>query len=48
MWTKYYKKWHPIMAQGFGALHVWRKLNKIIEEVEHNIWWQTKGGNSRF
>ncbi|KAK6793505.1 hypothetical protein RDI58_006958 [Solanum bulbocastanum] len=25
IWNKYCKKWHPIMAQGIGASHVWKK-----------------------
>ncbi|KAH0730385.1 hypothetical protein KY290_001417 [Solanum tuberosum] len=32
------------MAQGNGGSHVWRKMIKIREEVEYNIWWQIKSG----
>ncbi|KAK6784430.1 hypothetical protein RDI58_017885 [Solanum bulbocastanum] len=38
------KKWHPVVAQGTGASHTWKKMIKIREEVEHNIWWQVKAG----
>lgn len=48
MWNKYCKKWHPIMAQGNGVSHVWRKMIKVREEVEHNIWWQIKLGDASF
>ncbi|XP_049356312.1 uncharacterized protein LOC125820932 [Solanum verrucosum] len=48
MWNKYCKKHHPIIAQGFGASHVWRKMVLIREEVEHEIWWQIKTGSSSF
>ncbi|KAK6792592.1 hypothetical protein RDI58_011673 [Solanum bulbocastanum] len=39
---------HPTVARGQGASHVWRKMITIREEVEHNIWWQIKAGNSSF
>ncbi|KAG5592921.1 hypothetical protein H5410_043435 [Solanum commersonii] len=48
IWNKYCKKWHPIMAQGIGASHVWKKIIKIREDVEHNIWWHTKSGDASF
>lgn len=48
IWSKYCKKKHPLLAQGYGTSHVWRKMTAIREEVEHNIWWQLKGGNSRY
>ncbi|WMV08192.1 hypothetical protein MTR67_001577 [Solanum verrucosum] len=48
MWNKYCKKHHPIIAQGFGASHVWRKMVLIREEVEHEIWWQIKTRSSSF
>lgn len=46
MWNKYCKKLHPIIAQGYGASHVWRKMIAVRKEVEHEIWWQIKAGNS--
>ncbi|KAH0679660.1 hypothetical protein KY284_020745 [Solanum tuberosum] len=36
------------MANSIGASQVWRKMIKIREEVEHDIWWQVKFGNSSF
>lgn len=48
MWNKYCKKHHPIIAQGYGTSHVWRRMTSIREEVEHEIWWQNKAGNSSF
>ncbi|KAL3335635.1 hypothetical protein AABB24_031722 [Solanum stoloniferum] len=47
MWNKYCKKVHPTVAKGQGS-YVWRKMNAIREEIEHNIWWQVKEGNSSF
>ncbi|KAG5630392.1 hypothetical protein H5410_002109 [Solanum commersonii] len=40
MWNKYCKKLHPILVQGRGASHKWRKMIMVREEVEHQIWWQ--------
>lgn len=48
MWNKYCKKFHPIMAKGKRASHVWRKMVEVREEAVHNIWWQVKGGNFNF
>ncbi|XP_049370570.1 uncharacterized protein LOC125835476 [Solanum verrucosum] len=48
MRNKYCKKHHPIIAQGYGTSHVWRRMTSIREEVEHEIWWQNKAGNSSF
>ncbi|KAG5594127.1 hypothetical protein H5410_035359 [Solanum commersonii] len=42
IWNKYCKKVHPVIAKGFGASHIWRKMIKVREEVEHNI-----GGKQR-
>lgn len=36
------------MAQGIGASHVWKKMIKIREDVEHNIWWHIKSGDASF
>ncbi|KAH0664078.1 hypothetical protein KY284_029009 [Solanum tuberosum] len=36
------------MARGYGVSHVWRKMMTVKDEVEHNIWWQVKAGNSSF
>lgn len=48
MWNKYCRKLHPVIATGIGASHVWRKMIKIREEIEHNIWWQIKSENESF
>ncbi|KAK6803206.1 hypothetical protein RDI58_000990 [Solanum bulbocastanum] len=48
MWNKYYKKKHPVIAQGSGISHIWRKMIQIREEVEHNIWWQIRNGEESF
>ncbi|KAG5572009.1 hypothetical protein H5410_061775 [Solanum commersonii] len=38
MWNKYCKKHHPIIPQGFGESHEWRKTVLIREAVENEIW----------
>ena len=48
MGYKYCKKLHPTITTCGGALHVWRKMLIIREEVKHNIWWQINVENSRF
>ncbi|KAH0651617.1 hypothetical protein KY285_031747 [Solanum tuberosum] len=48
MWNKYCKKMHPLIVNSSGASQVWKKMIKITEEVEHDIWWQIKSGNSSF
>jgi len=48
MWNKYCKKMHPLLVKSSGASHVWRKMISMREEVEHDIWWQLKVGNSSF
>lgn len=48
MWNKYCKKWYPLLAQGTGTSHVWRKMIQMIEEIEYNIWWKIKCGNASF
>ena len=48
MWYKYSKKLHQTITIGGGALHVWRKMLIIREEVKHNIWWQINVENARF
>ncbi|XP_049389010.1 uncharacterized protein LOC125853369 [Solanum stenotomum] len=48
MWNKYCKKMHATVTRGQDASHVLRKMITIREEVEHNIWWQIKAGNSSF
>lgn len=36
------------MAKGYGTSHIRRKMIRITDEVEHNIWWQVKSGSSSF
>lgn len=48
MWNKYCKKLHPIVARGIGAPQVWKEMISVRKEVEHEIWWQIKSGNSNF
>ncbi|KAG5591558.1 hypothetical protein H5410_042072 [Solanum commersonii] len=48
MWTKYCKKLHPVIVTNRGASHIWKCMMKMREEVEHDIWWQVKAGNSNF
>ncbi|KAH0748448.1 hypothetical protein KY290_027680 [Solanum tuberosum] len=48
MGNKYCKKLHPVIAQSKGASTTWRTMIKIRELVEHQIWWQIKGGDSSF
>lgn len=40
LWNKYCKKMHPVIAINIGACQVWRKMVKVGEEIEHEIWWQ--------
>lgn len=37
-----------MIANGIEASYVWRKMVKIKDGVEHNIWWQVKEGNVSF
>lgn len=37
-----------MIANGFGASHVWMKMIHVRELVEHNIWWQLKNGSYSF
>ncbi|KAH0669712.1 hypothetical protein KY289_024205 [Solanum tuberosum] len=46
MRNKYCKKLHPTVVRNSATSHVWRKLLPVREEVEHEIWWQVKAGNS--
>ncbi|WMV18188.1 hypothetical protein MTR67_011573 [Solanum verrucosum] len=48
MWNKYCKKLHPVVVTSLGASQVWKKMIIVREEVEHDIWWQIKAGNSSF
>ncbi|XP_060202276.1 uncharacterized protein LOC132630725 [Lycium barbarum] len=48
MGNKYCKKLHPVIAQAKGASNVWKKLVAVRDDVEHQIWWQLKGGTSSF
>ncbi|XP_049396567.1 uncharacterized protein LOC125860610 [Solanum stenotomum] len=41
-------KLHPVVVTSLGASQVWRKMIIVREEVEHDIWWQIKAGNSSF
>lgn len=31
------KKFHTILAKGFGASQTWKKLVDIREDIEHNV-----------
>ncbi|XP_049372762.1 uncharacterized mitochondrial protein AtMg00310-like [Solanum verrucosum] len=48
MWNKYCKKQHPVIAGARGASHVWKKIMEMRKEVEQEIGWQIKSGNSSF
>ncbi|KAG5631921.1 hypothetical protein H5410_003638 [Solanum commersonii] len=48
IWNKYYKKYHPIIATGWGSSYVLRKIIGVRDKVEHNIWWKIKAGTSIF
>lgn len=41
-------KIHPIIAKEYGTSHVWRSLVIVRDDVEQNIWWKVKAGNSSF
>lgn len=36
------------MVHSRGGSNIWKKMVNIREEVEHDIWWQIKDGNSSF
>lgn len=42
------KNLHPTKVRNSGASHIWRKMITMREEIEHDIWWQVKAGNSNF
>lgn len=48
MRNTYFRKMHPSFVTSRGASQVWKNMLKIREEIEPFIWWQIKGGNSRF
>ncbi|KAK6788076.1 hypothetical protein RDI58_016601 [Solanum bulbocastanum] len=48
MGNKYCKKRHPTVSRSVSASHVWKKMEAMREEVEHEIWWQLKAGTSSF
>lgn len=47
-WTITMQKTSSYNVSNSGASHVWRKMVATREEVEHDIWWQLKLGNSSF
>ncbi|XP_059290876.1 uncharacterized protein LOC132044416 [Lycium ferocissimum] len=44
MWNKYCKKLIPTLVQWKGGTQVWKKMLEMREAVEHEIWWEVKGG----
>ncbi|XP_060185616.1 uncharacterized protein LOC132615077 [Lycium barbarum] len=44
MWNKYCKKQMPILVQWKGGSQVWKKMLEAREAIEHEIWWEIKGG----
>uniref|UniRef100_M1BM57 Reverse transcriptase n=1 Tax=Solanum tuberosum TaxID=4113 RepID=M1BM57_SOLTU len=48
MWSKYCKKFHPLMVKSVGASHAWKKMIQVRDEIEHDIWWQIKAGEVSF
>lgn len=47
MRNKYCKKEHPNLIMwktGYGGTQVWEKMLQARNQVEHQIWWQTKNG----
>jgi len=48
MWSKYCKKFHPLMVKSIGASHAWKKMIQVRDEIEHDIWWQIKAGEVSF
>lgn len=48
MWNEYCQRLYLVIAKGIGASHIWRKMLKVRELIEHNIWWQVKFGKISF
>ncbi|XP_019223710.1 PREDICTED: uncharacterized protein LOC109205453 [Nicotiana attenuata] len=48
MRTKYCMKINEVIVPWRRGSHMWRKMLQMRDEVEHQIWWQLKSGNSWF
>nr|XP_016477417.1 PREDICTED: uncharacterized mitochondrial protein AtMg00310-like [Nicotiana tabacum] len=48
MRNKYCKKINEVLVPWRQVSHVWRKMLKMRDEVEHQVWWKLKNGNSYF
>ncbi|XP_059301858.1 uncharacterized protein LOC132053773 [Lycium ferocissimum] len=46
MWNKYCKKEIPTLVQWKGGTQVWKKMLQVRDAIEHEIWWEVKGGTS--
>ncbi|XP_059284862.1 uncharacterized protein LOC132038160 [Lycium ferocissimum] len=45
MWNKYYKKVIPNLVQWKGGTQVWKRMLEAREDMDHEIWWEIKGGS---
>nr|XP_018629644.1 uncharacterized protein LOC108946822 [Nicotiana tomentosiformis] len=53
LWTtfmrnKYCKKINKVLVPRKAGSHVWKKILQMRDQIEHQIWWQLKSGNSYF
>ncbi|XP_060200867.1 uncharacterized protein LOC132629156 [Lycium barbarum] len=45
MWNKYCKKEIPTLVQWKRGTQVWKKMLEARDSMEHEIWWEIKGGS---
>lgn len=48
MSNKYLKKHHAVLVQAKTGTYIWKKMIKCRDEIEKDIWWLVKQGNSYF
>ncbi|XP_075087591.1 uncharacterized protein LOC142169604 [Nicotiana tabacum] len=48
MRNKYCRKINEVVVPWRHGSHVWRKMLQMRDEVEYQVWWQLKSGNSYF
>ncbi|KAH0718271.1 hypothetical protein KY285_014302 [Solanum tuberosum] len=47
MWNKYCKKFSPALVQWKGGSQLWKKMLEARDNIEQEIWWETRNGCSR-
>lgn len=48
MSNKYLKRHHAVVVETKTSTYVWKKMIKVREEAESEIWWLIRQGNSYF